>query len=453
MDNSIYNDKVEYMVRRALTILLSDLRAWNADLYKVSFDVENTGTLAKEETNIFLPELILLFNLWRCSRLLSKNIIDHIKIPKEWTVIDSKTTDANINGNINWEKTIQHRLSGGNGFVIKNLHRKDAIGHAIYISTVLGEYIIHCNQIINKILQAMNNSVPSYLSNIIDEINQVKWMVENVRNKKLYRINTQCQNKLNKINTTFSEILFRNDSNHESILDDYENKVNLKKPRGTFLPNITKDVLDWRQEYLSCCTGLTDSVYLSFVRKGSESDLYEIWCFYEICLAIKRVEKTNISQLCAIDRKQNKSQFKIGNKNYVYFDYHTETLKPFIEDTIKCEMPGFFVEWFIHNKNNYKQSICIDMKYAHWESREVLKVLGYMVNFGILNGAIIIKDKIRSKTIGGNEITPGLNRIKFPNHNNETLWILSLIPDKKNENDNKNILDEFILRSSIISSN
>ena len=295
----------------------------------------------------------------------------------------------------------------------------------------------------------MKSDFQEYISRAVKDILEIKDSVELLIQGDLHIVYESCKNQLQRAKEILNEGLrkYASVGATNEIFLEYDSSVKIKKPKGTYTPNVTKLLHKWRQDYMCCCSGLCNEKYFVFERRGNPAELYEIWCFYEICLALKQMGEKDIVQLCILNRKQNIPQFRLGTRSYVYFDYHSESFIPIENNEITTAMPGFFVEWFIRNIEDYKESICIDSKYAEWESREVLKILGYMVNFGIRNGAMIIRDKIRKESIGGEEITSGLFKISFPHHNNEKLWILSLIPNKENEKTNNEVLKNFVIQN------
>ena len=81
-DNSDHLPSIDYMIRRSLTILLSDLRHWKKGLHHTTFGVDKNLNDKNTEGPI-LAEMFLIFNLWRCARKLTQ-MLECFSIPQGW---------------------------------------------------------------------------------------------------------------------------------------------------------------------------------------------------------------------------------------------------------------------------------------------------------------------------------------------------------------------------------
>lgn len=439
---------IDYMIQRALGILLSDLRRWKNDLHSVPFGIDS-DTSKITEKKILLPELLLIFNLWRSARLLSVTLLESISVPSIWHRTTKTVAPTQLQGPIDWPKTFEHRQSGGSGFVVLDFGRNVAVSQAQYVALILCEFEIHCRLIIERITESTGPSMPKYLFEVISETEEIRAKTAGVLSNQYSEFKHSSSEKLEAAELALKKLLSNLDSATEPFFLEYQNLLSLKRPRGTCLANIVNNLTSWREDYLSCSVGINNNNMFEFRREGGESDLYEIWCFYEVCAAIKRSCLEEVVQLCVLRRRENEPHFRLSKHMYAYFDFHSLTFLPALDPStfdprtgIKSTMPGVFVEWFIRNLNDYQKSICLDTKFAKWNSREILKVLGYMVNFGIQNGVVILKDVICQSTLNSEEIIPGFHKVYFPD--DRTLFVLSLIPDQQNEIQNRQILDRFV---------
>jgi len=444
-------ETVDYMIQRALGILLTDLRRWKKELHSVPFGL-TLGASEKSGEKVLLTELLLIFNLWRSARLLSETLLDSIAIPATWYRTSKTVSSSQLQGPIDWPKTFEHLQLGRSGFVVQDFGRKVAVSQAQYVALVLCEFELHCRLLIERITKSAGASMPHYLFDVINEVEVIRARVAEIIRGQYGEFSGFCSAKLEAGELALKTLLSNLDTATEPFFRAYENSLPLKRPKGTCLTNLVNNLTLWREDYLCCKVGLNRESMFEFRREGGEADLYEIWCFYEVCAAMKKRGLEEVAQLCVLRRRDNVPQFRLGEHMYVYFDFHSLSFQPAVAPPIlgavsgiQSTMPGVFVEWFIRNISDYRKSICLDTKFAKWNSREVLKVLGYMLNFGIQNGVVILKDTICKSTLGSVEIIPGLHKVHFPDSVERTLYVLTLTPDKKNEQHNTQILDRLIL--------
>ena len=76
--------------------------------------------------------------------------------------------------------------------------------------------------------------------------------------------------------------------------------------------------------------------------------------------------------------------------------------------------------------SSYDDSLVLDTKYGRWRSGEVLKVLGYMTDYGVCNGAVVFRYNFMPVRVGGTLVCSGLVRFDFPGTRRNRLWALSL---------------------------
>lgn len=434
---------IDYMVRRSLALLLTDLRQWRKELHSIQFGLDWASS-ANALEGPRLPELLLLFNLWNSGYSLCSGLLDRIAVPQAWLHRFEVVNSDNIRGSIDWPLTFEQRQKGHDAYVVRSLERGVAEKEVFFILAVLEEFVAHCTVITKAALNSIaDHIVPPHMEAMIREIEQACSKVEDFMSK---TFGAQCANAKvvrDKATAALNRLL-PEDLSPEAILAAYQRAVQIRIPKSTLLAGTSKELNRWRERYVACEVRLTSGNIFNYTRGGTVADLYELWCFFELTSAIRRAGFENVAQMCFIKRGQGEPQFRIGDVRYAYFDYRTSLLKDVEGDELMISgaMPGVFVEWFIRNMSDFRQSICMDAKYANWESREVLKVMGYMQNFGIYNGVLITRDRVRQETVGGKILAPGLFRIDCPLGGQ--FWIISLPPSLDDEPNNARALDTFV---------
>ncbi len=446
--NRFINDQdrasADYMIRRALALLLSDLRGWKRELRSVHFGLSNIPTASALE-GPYLRDLILLFNLWKASQSFCRELLENVDIPQSWYREPDVVNPAELQGPIDWPRTLQQRQKGKDVFVVQRTKRRFADQEALFMAMVVTEFTMHCQIITNHVIQSMDGIVPPYVAGMLEDIDGARTKAEEfLGQESLSPCRGRCKDLSEKIEETLREILEAKEVLPEQIFLKYQSVIQLRPPRATLLASAVKEFAKAREQYLACEVWLTDESVFKYVREGSMADLYEVWCFFEFAAAIRRIGVEEIIQLRYIRRGQSEAQFRLGPDAYVFFDNRSGTFRG-VDDShmlsanidFKGAIPEVYVEWLILNINDFRQSICIDAKYANWESREMLKVSGYMQNYGIENGVLIIRDRVRQ----GEEVVPGLYRIKFPLGG--TLWLIQLNPTYESEEMNVDVLVRF----------
>jgi hypothetical protein len=198
-----------------------------------------------------------------------------------------------------------------------------------------------------------------------------------------------------------------------------------------------------------CAVWLSDRTGFRLQQESDIEHIYEMWCFMELCIAARRCGLGETIQRTFIARDRTRPEFILGSGNYVYYDYRAARFRrpsPKVHQFLEREffrpaLPGAFVEWFILDPDDYRNSIVIDTKYSKWNSREALKVLGYLTNYGVRRGVVIFSDKFNPAAVGGSQITEGLSRLDCPGDPPPQLWVVSLVPAKEEEARNFAILD------------
>ena len=439
------------MIDRSLGLLVGDLRKWKKRRGKVQFKVhrpKGTGSCEWAGTPL-LPDLLLAFNLWKAGQELVEGILPDAKLPDRWVKTTIRSDEVHEGWQVDWPQTFEIWASGSKEFMVRSMKREASLKQASFISDINGEFCCHCERVIKRLLGLSAGVLPDYLISIVNDLERFRTVATDYR-ERLPDFGATQNRFLVAVASEFDRIMSHPAESKLQEFRAYSEVVDLRPPRGTILNDTLRRIERWRERYLSCRLSLGCGTELEFDRGGAPEDLYEMWSFYELCGAALRAGIEDITQHCFLQKNAPGPHYEFG-PFYAYFDFKMGDLREVsVEEVMAGEdlngtgMPGVFVEWFIRHREHYSRSICLDAKFGHWDSREVLKVLGYMNNFGIDNGCVVMRADIRERTVGGEEIVPGLRKVRLPRGPGQVLWLLQLVPLMDYQETNEAVADAFV---------
>lgn len=445
------DEDTRYMMRRSLQLLLSDIRTSEAREFGIDFLPVGTESYICEAPFRF-KILIILINLWTALRALHEYILPNLEIPFAWSITRTLVDGEQIEGAIDWFETITRWSSGHKHYVIKHRSKQESSAQAKYIAFVLSEVLMHSELIVDKMLSMLQNNSSPTLESMLSQTQQMTESVKHALESKFHLHCTGINSDLMRARTYLTQIITDADKEPYRIFQPYINAVRPKPGAGSFIMDTVKALVDWRNQYLSCNIWLSDKVGFCFKQKSDQAQLYELWCFNEFARSAASCGVGEIVQRSFICRYREQPEFQFGNEHYAYFDFRMSRYKNTSinnimgpgKGSIRPALPGVHVEWFIENLSDYRMSVIMDTKYSKWNSREALKVLGYMANYGISRGAIVFRFPFNASKIGGQAVVPGLLLIRCPDVQPKHLWIMNLVPSLAYEQHNSRVLEHFI---------
>lgn len=189
------------------------------------------------------------------------------------------------------------------------------------------------------------------------------------------------------------------------------------------------------------------------VLAGAAPGLYELWCFAELLNSFEGGEAAAVSMRSFLRAGSVEPQAQAGG-GYAYFDYRRRVFEgvaraagvaPSAAESVA--LPAAHVEWFLRGPGDYRDSLVLDTKFypgRSWDSGEALKVLGYMLNFGVRNGAIVFAGTLDPLVGKLPSDVPGLYRTTCPGPDRATMWILSMRPASEHEAANQTVMRAFV---------
>jgi hypothetical protein len=226
-----------------------------------------------------------------------------------------------------------------------------------------------------------------------------------------------------------------------------------RRPQPFLSTDLCRGLHSWRAQYFSGEAWISPKPGFQ-AQSGRDDALYEIWCFSELLNAARNIGEEGISQNSFLRRRAGSTpEFSLGEGRYAYFDFRNGRFKAVAPTAIASQgpaLPKAHVEWFLRHGSDYRKSVVMDTKYYltySWDSGEALKVLGYMMNFGVANGAIVFP--AYPPAIRGAQSESGLIRLTCPDAVGSTLWVLTLVPNLAAEKANESVMTRF-LKSTIL---
>ena len=183
-----------------------------------------------------------------------------------------------------------------------------------------------------------------------------------------------------------------------------------------------------RNQYLDCKVWIYEEIKLLLKQYHDLNKLFEFFCFIEVIEGLKREDYWNVIPNIFLSTNAKKPIAKIDHNHLIFYDYRGEKKfqKTSAENIKLPAIDNIFVEWIIVNKKNFTKSILIDTKFGKWNSREILKVIGYLSCYGINYGVIIFKYDLHNIGFKGEKL--GNNIFRIDMKNNQHLYILCMKP-------------------------
>jgi len=420
------NDDRIFMLKEVISFLISDTRKRN-NLYE--YDILNIfpeyAASAPSKPLLFKPVLLLL-NLYSMLKRIDIYVLHEIDIPT--TVREVITTVPNNDsacGRIDWRSTIMHRFKGNDGIVVKTRIKEIDSKQLIMTSMVFGELFLHAEILVkyfNREIK-LNSHIKFVADEILNLVDKVKSVTHHIT------IQTDKKPEIIKFKNSVRKSLLLELKTPSLDLSGYFNDVIININSNITISSTTVLLLRLRSQYLDCIQELTCGSGIPVATNISTPNLYEIWAFRSLlnCLT---ADRENVIQNCFMSSTAMGPLLKIKGSYLVYYDNRQHTFIKKSQSMVlqAAVISGSFVEWFIKNPINYSDSFIIDTKYKCWNSGDILKVMGYLVNFGIKNGVVIFRDKLNTNSIQGVKIDEGLFCCKSNLPFQSNLYIMSLLP-------------------------
>ena len=444
----------DYMARRALAILVANSLERRAG-EPIAFAPVHRKKI--DSVRLLMRPVAHLTNVWLGLRALRHRVL-HLLSDSSETLVDRPAErhdhpEPRFN-RIDWQQTLARRSSGNSGVVARSVVRCADEPTASYVVEVLREIVIHAERVVHC-LKREEPHLPGAVVAMLQDVR--KWAEETqaVCSSGWLKVSQFDEPAARRIAAAFDSDLEIHVS--QPLFSHYfaggETPMT-HRPQPFLSTDLCRRLHAWREQYFSGDAWISPKPGFQ-TQSGRDDALYEIWCFSELLHAARNLGEGEISQNSFLRRQAGAlPEFSLGEGRYAYFDFRNGRFRAVAPAAIASHgpaLPRAHVEWFLRHGSDYRQSVVIDTKYylTHsWDSGEALKVLGYMMNFGVSNGAIVFP--VHPPAIRGAESERGLIRLTCPDAMGSTLWVLTLVPDPAAEEENDSVLRRF-LKSTILS--
>ncbi len=431
-------EQKDYMVNRSINLLLSDFEKPEATPeigYTLASDPDKIKTVF---SMMFLRQFLFL------TRELLNSVIPLIL--RRLVSLSQRVEheyEGFIKGNVNWHKTILAQLEKEGVFVVRKPTREFLTPENTLLALTLREVNIHTGDLISF-----------FKPNLIVEREKLR-KIKLVSQKYYQNIYLQsCVERatkfLNLERNFLRNKLAKNMSSHTEryqMFCDYAEKAIVRR---RIVNKSYLDLLVWRRAYADLVNGFASLSKKEFLQRKWEDDrLYEIWAFCEILASAKRW-KVNVKPFSALYQSRGRPLYYLGTleTNPVYYNtsLEIESSKEIIPE-LELQLQRLFVrgsrpDMIVANTVSPYSSIIIDMKnYLDTKGDAYVKVLGYMKNYNVQNGAVVYPVDIKHKDlVNPVEELPNFVRTEVLNGN---FIALTLKPGRDFENMNSIGLKKF----------
>lgn len=449
------SDRIQYMLRRTMGLLLGDARGGRSMDVKVGF----TPTSAETDRPDFVPlrSVVCLLNLWMGLDSLKRSILPRLTLIHNWTEsLEVAEQPASVR-RISWSKTIRRWAEGSTGFVERARRRSVDAESTCYLAFVLLEAVTHA-EVLGEHFAALRLKMSPAVTDILRSIDATASSISAKvlgclqEHKDAYRAKEEL------VRREFAAAVASTEASHEGALSAYGKVVEIEPPRRSATHRMVEGLDLWRRQYLRTAVWLSDNVRFESTGTGDEHHLFELWLFVEMCHVLRRVGRREVVQNNFLRRGRTDPSFTMSDGAYVYFDFcsrHFRDARDIVgtkySESVSPALKMSRVEWFVRDPLSFEDSVIIDAKYMTWEHSEALKVLGYLLNFGIRRGAMIFRETKDLAAQGGVDCGDGVWRFDCPTERRERLWATAIVPDERerDENDRRlvRLVDEIFRKS------
>ena len=437
----------DYMARRALAILVANSLEPRAGEPVAFAPVPRKGI---DSVRLLMRPVAHLTNVWLGLRALRHRVL-HLLSDSPETLVERPAERPDHAeprlSRIDWQQTLARRSSGNPGVVARAMVRCADEPSASYVVEVLREIVIHAERVAHR-LRREKPHLPGAVLAMLQDVEKWAEETEAVCSSAWLKVSQFDESAAERIAAAFNNDLDVHIS--QPLFSRYftAGKPPARRPQPFLSTDMCRRLHSWREQYFSGEAWISPKPGFQ-TQSGRDDALYEIWCFSELLHAARNLGEEGISQNNFLRRRAGAvPEFSLGEGRYAYFDFRNGRFKAVAPMAIASQgpaLPRAHVEWFLRHGSDYRQSVVIDTKYyltRSWDSGEALKVLGYMMNFGVANGAIVFP--VHPPAIRGAESESGLIRLTCPDAMGSTLWVLTLVPNPAAEKANESVIRRFL---------
>ena len=444
-----------YMARRALGLLLTR-GALSGDSI-VRFELESGDAVAAAHQRPALRRVLHLLNTLLALRGFFEGVLPFLEERHHWVDSGVRGEGEAIAdgrpGKIDWTATFSHFAEGGEEVQLKSRRRVRIESDDRYLALVLAELTNHGRELSARFhREAVPLAAP--LKEMLEELDRRLARIADLLKMPRFGELHPAESTLHRLGELYAEDLDRPGSR---LFGEYRERSDGLAGCGSrvyVVSEVTKRLRAWRDQYLAGEVWLTDKAGLDLAT-GHAAGLYELWCFAEFLRAAESLGLGELSQTAFLCRGSGEAVFDWGAQRYAYYDFDASTFRSVRADQLFAgteistpALPGARVEWLVRYGDAPRDSLILDTKYhRQWDSGEALKVLGYMQNYGVKQGAVIFPCPLDTLEGWRQPVQQNLFQCPCPDSEGAVLWILRLIPEPAAEAANRRVLEAFLRRA------
>jgi hypothetical protein len=429
---------VDYMISRVIGLAITDLRGWDRRKRTDTFSIVS----APGDSAIYLPELIFAFQLWLSAKRLVADL-NSIRIPRHWEREILIVDDSPIGSGVDWGATLERWADGLSGFVTESVYHRRAARQAREAADYIVEVLGHIEAAEFLLLEKLSGDIPAYVMQLLQDFQEFSTRLSEHLTDVLKEDPSWIEHQAAYYRGILESVV--RDGNHSgnSISSRYDHLVQRRRVVGPTISSALVILSRWREHYLTQALAVTGGDQLRYTHTFEPSELYELWCFHEIGVAINALGLGSVLQHSFLRARSLQNAFSIASEYEVFFDFEK---RPTSGDTsasrASAGIPGVRIEWFLQHRTDWRRSICIDAKYAKWRSSYALTTLGYMNAFGVNHGILLMPERPSSLFTGSTEVT-GLWKRVLPQGG--LFWYCILTPSRNCEASNQDRIRKLLL--------
>ena len=449
--------EAEYMARRALGLLLT--RTSSSPEGDISVSFQPRAGQPEGDVGVDLsrcPRLrwvLYLLSSWLSLRGLLSGVVPFLEDRYTWVETEPGSESEATPGahKIDWPATMARLASGAGGAVLRSRKRVREETSSRYIALVLAEIAIHARVLLAR-FEAMVPALGGPLAGMLEDLGEWSSRIEALLESERFRSFRPRGSIRGQIRELYTASL---DGEGQDPLYGYYREQSERliwgRPRQCAVNQVTGRIHAWREQYLAGQVWLADKAGLD-LSVGRLDGLYELWCFAEMAVCLQELGIERVVQSSFLRRGSYEAIFELGSSCYAYYDFGAHAFKNVSSDLLfrgarssAPVLPGARVEWLIRDSADFRNSLILDTKYhGKWDSGEALKVLGYMQNFGVRQGAIVFPCDLHALRARCEPLRDGLFRLPCPAGDGAIFWVLQMVPDAAFQAANTAIMRRFV---------
>jgi len=389
----------DYMARRTVALLLSDLREPRTQGSKsraaelgIGFELHESGA-----SNIPYLPIAMLAKLRILGRTLLNEIAPAIeRVMPTRSQIATDYSETQVRGRPHFAMSSRSQCKGRDGVVTVTTRRSREIAENVLFVFTLAEVAFHSHMLAESltkeelprdhVLASLVEQVRALNAAVLTELGRpaLAALVPAVgQHLSLARahIKAICENGFMAADEEYASMVWRLTSEAMG-----------RRP----LPLPFIDLIEWRRAYWELLIRPVQGDDLRLHTAKSEDSMFELWCYAEFA-AVMAERGLRSRQRMLIRSARESPLLTIGSRYFVFYDHRRSTFRAYPNRDLP--FPRVFaesrVEWLLADGDGLTKSIVIDAKYRDDDSEQRLKVLGYMMEFDVDRAIIIFRGPVK----------------------------------------------------------